>query len=67
MAMIEGRDLHVRYAELRAVSGSSLSVAQGEVFGLLGPNGVGKPVHSPVLRVCSALLEELTALELIEL
>lgn len=41
-AMVEIRDLHVRYRTTQAVQGLSFSVARGEVFGLLGPNGAGK-------------------------
>lgn len=39
---IEIRDLSVRYGEHAAVSGLSLSVPTGSMFGLLGPNGAGK-------------------------
>jgi ABC-2 type transport system ATP-binding protein len=40
--VIEVRDLHKRYGEVRAVDGISFTVAAGEVFGLLGHNGAGK-------------------------
>lgn len=40
--MIEIDDLSVRYGALVAVSGLSLAVRRGEVFGMLGPNGAGK-------------------------
>jgi ABC-2 type transport system ATP-binding protein len=40
--VIEVRDLHKRYGEVRAVDGISFAVAAGEVFGLLGHNGAGK-------------------------
>jgi ABC-2 type transport system ATP-binding protein len=40
--VIEVRDLHKRYGEVRAVDGISFSVAAGEIFGLLGHNGAGK-------------------------
>jgi ABC-2 type transport system ATP-binding protein len=35
-------DIHKAYGETRAVDGVSLTVAQGEFFGILGPNGAGK-------------------------
>jgi ABC-2 type transport system ATP-binding protein len=36
------KDLVKRYGEVEAVSGVSLEVGTGEVFGFLGPNGAGK-------------------------
>lgn len=35
-------DLVKRYKDLAAVDGLSLSIEEGEIFGLLGPNGSGK-------------------------
>lgn len=43
----------MRGVKLRAVDGISLSVGQGEVFGLLGPNGSGK---STTLKIVLGLL-----------
>jgi ABC-2 type transport system ATP-binding protein len=40
--VIEVRDLHKRYGQTVAVDGISLSVQEGEIFGILGPNGAGK-------------------------
>ena len=40
--MIEIKDLHVQFGELRAVDGLSLTVPDGLLYGLLGPNGAGK-------------------------
>ena len=39
---IEARGVTVRFGKTTAVEEASLSVAPGEVFGLLGPNGSGK-------------------------
>ncbi|MDR5695945.1 MAG: ABC transporter ATP-binding protein [Armatimonadota bacterium] len=40
--VIETRDLTKRYGQVVAVEGLNLVIRQGEVFGLLGPNGSGK-------------------------
>ncbi|MDR7555264.1 MAG: ABC transporter ATP-binding protein [Armatimonadota bacterium] len=40
--MLKVRDLDVRYGEARALDGVSLTVGDGEVVAVLGPNGVGK-------------------------
>ena len=42
MAAVEVHELHKRYGERTAVEGVSLTVAEGEVFGVLGRNGAGK-------------------------
>jgi len=41
-AMLELRDLEVRYGAVPAVRGLSLEVRRGEIVGLIGPNGAGK-------------------------
>jgi ABC-2 type transport system ATP-binding protein len=41
-AVIEVRDLHKRYDDKIAVDDVSLTVQEGEIFGILGPNGAGK-------------------------
>ncbi|MFO0967997.1 MAG: ABC transporter ATP-binding protein [Gemmataceae bacterium] len=39
---IDAHDITIRFGHFTAVNKVSLSVAKGEVFGLLGPNGSGK-------------------------
>jgi ABC-type multidrug transport system ATPase subunit len=36
------QDVHKHYRALPALDGVDFSIQQGELFGLLGPNGVGK-------------------------
>ena len=52
MALLEIKDLHVRYGEIVALQSVSLSVAEGQVVTLLGANGAGK---STTLRAISGL------------
>jgi branched-chain amino acid transport system ATP-binding protein len=52
MALLEIRDLIVRYGEIEALRGVSLQVEQGQVVTLLGANGAGK---STTLRALSGL------------
>lgn len=52
MALLEVRDLCVRYGEIEALHGISLSVEAGQVVTLLGSNGAGK---STTLRAISGL------------
>lgn len=52
-AAIEVSGLVHRYGERRALAGLDLQVAQGEIFGLLGPNGGGK---TTLFRVLSTLI-----------
>ncbi|GIH95691.1 ABC transporter ATP-binding protein [Planobispora siamensis] len=42
MAVIEVTDLRKSYADLNVLDGVSFSVEEGEIFGILGPNGTGK-------------------------
>lgn len=52
--MIETTDIRVDYGEVTAVRDLTLSVPQGEVFGLIGPNGAGK---TSLIRVLATLSE----------
>ena len=40
--MIEIQGLVRRFGDVEAVSGLTLAIPGGQVFGLLGPNGAGK-------------------------
>lgn len=51
--MIEIRNLTVRYGALTAVDNLTLTVAAGELFGLIGSNGAGK---TTTLKVACGLL-----------
>ena len=52
MALLEITDLWVRYGEIEALRGVTMSVEQGSVVALLGSNGAGK---STTLRTISGL------------
>jgi len=53
MALLEVRDLSVRYGEIEALHGISFAVEAGQVVTLLGSNGAGK---STTLRAISGLV-----------
>lgn len=42
MSAIKVENLVVKYGDLRAVSGVSLNISDGEAFGIIGKNGAGK-------------------------
>jgi drug efflux transport system ATP-binding protein len=53
-AAVETRELTRRFGALTAVDRLNLRIAQGEVFGLLGPNGSGK---TTTIRMLCGLLD----------
>ncbi len=53
MNAIEIRDVDKSYGKVRALSGISLNVAKGEIFGLIGPDGAGK---TTLFRILTTLL-----------
>src|SRR5690348_18255464 len=52
-SMIELMQLRKEYDNLVAVDDLTLSVPQGEIFGLIGPNGAGK---TTTIRMAAGLL-----------
>ena len=52
-AIIEFDAVVKRYAEVRALDGVSFSIGQGEMFGLIGPDGAGK---TTAIRAACGLL-----------
>lgn len=52
--MIEVRNLHKAFGEVRAVNGVSFTARDGEITGLLGPNGAGK---TTTLRMLYTLMK----------
>src|SRR5262245_1094557 len=53
-AAIETRDLTKRYGRLTALTGLSIRIEENEVFGFLGPTGVGK---TSTMRVLLGVLQ----------
>ncbi len=47
---IEANDIAKSYGSVKAVDGVSLSVSEGEFFGILGPNGAGKTTTLEILE-----------------
>lgn len=52
--MIEVRDLHKAFGEVKAVDGISFTARDGQITGLLGPNGAGK---TTTLRMLYTLMK----------
>ena len=53
-AVIETRDLTRRFGNVTAVDGLTLDIAEGEIFGLVGPDGAGK---TTTLRMLCGLMD----------
>jgi ABC-2 type transport system ATP-binding protein len=52
--IIQAQGLTKRFGDLVAVDGLNLSVAEGEIFGLVGPDGAGK---TTTIRLLTAIME----------
>ena len=51
--MINISNIEKSYADVKALRGISLDVAEGELFGLIGPDGAGK---TTLMRILVTLL-----------
>jgi ABC-2 type transport system ATP-binding protein len=49
LTSIEVKELHKQYGNLAAVKGIDFTVRQGEIFGLIGPDGAGKTTTFQIL------------------
>ncbi len=54
MPLLEARNLHKHYRDVRAVNGVNLAISEGICFGLLGPNGAGKTTTVEMLEGISS-------------
>ena len=54
MYAVEARNLVRLYGKVRALDGISFTVEEGEIFGLIGPNGSGK---TTTLRIIATILK----------
>jgi ABC-2 type transport system ATP-binding protein len=54
MALIQIRGLRKRFEDSDVVQGIDLSIEEGEIFGLIGPDGAGK---STLIRMLAGILE----------
>ena len=54
MDAIRTNQLTKRFGDLTAVDGLTLTVAEGEIFGLVGPDGAGK---TTTMRLLTAIMD----------
>jgi ABC-2 type transport system ATP-binding protein len=54
MALIQVRGLRKRFGDEDVIQGIDLSIEEGEIFGLIGPDGAGK---STLIRMLAGILE----------
>jgi ABC-2 type transport system ATP-binding protein len=54
MALIQIRGLRKRFGDSAVIQGIELSIEEGEIFGLIGPDGAGK---STLIRMLAGILE----------
>ncbi|MEM0368050.1 MAG: ABC transporter ATP-binding protein [Desulfurococcaceae archaeon] len=52
--IIELRNVHKNYGKIEALKGISLSINEGEIYGIVGPNGSGK---TTLLRIICGLIK----------
>lgn len=57
-SLIEVRNLHRSFGDLKAVDGVSFQVAPGEIYGLVGPDGAGKTTTMRLM--CGAIFPDKT-------
>lgn len=54
MPIIETKELKKHFGETKAVNGVSFSVEEGEIYGLVGPDGAGK---TTTLRILASIMD----------
>ena len=52
-AIVEAHDVVLRFGARRALDGLTLTVNEGETYGLIGPNGAGK---TTLIRAIAGLI-----------
>ncbi|MEM4933783.1 MAG: ATP-binding cassette domain-containing protein, partial [Desulfurococcaceae archaeon] len=50
--VVEAKEVYKNYGKVQALRGASLTVKEGQVYGLVGPNGAGK---TTLLRILAGL------------